>query len=247
MWWLVTESLCQTGILNTLVSTGEVNTQAHAAAHNYQPVQGKREKSVKDKINKGHIKQHATSHGHFYLLFVLKRHKHITWQMPAHSKELFCFFFSVTFASSLYAMSVSACLSICLCVFLSVWTSHIISVYCNSCLCMSYLYRWQNLTWCACVWECNSVRGLCVVEAVVVVMSYLWSAALLLLLSCLVCVDWDFTNLMTVSMSYSDWQKGHRSELLWCSFQDTNHIKWIDRQIERKRKAEVVINYINHL
>ena len=76
VWWLATESRWQARILNTPVSTGEVNTQRHAAAHNYEPVQGKEakkktKKKKKEKkpqtiyqMNKNKTIQHATIHGH---------------------------------------------------------------------------------------------------------------------------------------------------------------------------------------
>lgn len=51
VWWLATESRWQARILNTLVSTGEVNTQTHAAAHNYEPVQGKEAEKKKEEKN----------------------------------------------------------------------------------------------------------------------------------------------------------------------------------------------------
>ena len=58
VWWLATESRWQARILNTPVSTGEVNTQRHAAAHNYEPVQGKEaKKKTKKKKKKKKTKQ----------------------------------------------------------------------------------------------------------------------------------------------------------------------------------------------
>lgn len=183
---------------------------------------GKEKNPSKTEINKGHIKQHSTRHRHFYLLCILRRDKHVTWQVPAHSKD---FYFSV------WRLHIISVRDVCLSVFMNI--SHQI------CL-LQFMFMYElpiSLTEfdsCLCVRECNWVWGCVrVVEGAGVTMSYLWSAALLLPLSCLVCVDWDLTNLMTVSISYSDWQKGHRCELLWCSFEDTSHIQWIDREIDR--------------
>lgn len=152
MWWLATESKYQTRILNTLVSTGEVNTQTHAAAHNYEPIQGKREKKwtrIKSKRRKKAARNFSWASLHTICAF------------NGWTRQMYGSGFNF-FPSSLYALSASAGLPARLSVSLSVslfkHLANIISIYCSHIVMYEFATMLtEGLTLCARVWESNWV------------------------------------------------------------------------------------------
>lgn len=140
----------------------ERSTQTHAAPHNYEPVQGKGENSIKwikGKTKQANVKRTTHNNSWTRSRTVYAKKGHIRWQMYACTHRIFLFF-SATLAYLLcmHRLPLPVCLSPCLSLCLNISETSFLFIVIHVYVWVTYTVDRRFDSVCLCVREQGRVR-----------------------------------------------------------------------------------------